>query len=76
MCRPIFTLKNLLELLVVKDSFRVKTDIVTLLWKYNSPLTIDVQIFVYLREGCHYPNAVEAYLAIMDTLIACSNITL
>ena len=33
MCRPIFTLKNLLELLVIKDSFRVKTALVTLLWK-------------------------------------------
>ena len=69
MCRPLFTLKNLLEFLMDKDSFRVKTDIVHLLWKYDSPLSKDAQQFLFLRNGQGFPNAVEAYLAIVGTLV-------
>ena len=69
MCRPLFTLKNLLEFLVIKESFCVRTALVTLLWKYDSPLSIDAQQFMFLRQGRCYPNAVEAYLAIVGTLI-------
>ena len=54
---------------MVKESFRVRTALVNLLWKYDSPLSIDAQQFLFLRNGHCYPNAVEAYLAIVGTLV-------
>ena len=58
---------------MIKESFCVRTALVTLLWKYDSPLSIDAQQFLFLRNGHCYPNAVEAYLAIVGTLV-CWNI--